>query len=206
MEITSVERSKKNKDMLWVYIDGKYSFSVAEEDYLSLNLYENRELTTDEVDNIKNNISFRTAKSTAIKFLSLKMRSGKEVFNKLILEGFDTEAAESVVEELKAIGYINDELYAQKYIFDRSKLKPKAKKLIKLELVSKGIGEDIADNVLGNWEVDEETVAESLVKRKFGKYNFNDEKIIRKVYAFLQHRGFDYEIINLVVKNIKQEF
>jgi len=199
MEITSIERSKKNRDKLLVYIDGKYSFSISEEDYISLNLYEKKEVTGEELDFIKNTMVFKSAKSTAVKYMSLKLRSEKEVCSKLEAEGFDRGTIASVIEELKSMGYINDKIYVQKYLYDRSKLKPKAKRLLKLELVAKGIEDEIIDEVLAEWEIDDYNVAESLVRKKFGKYDLRDEKIIKKVYSFLMHRGFKNEIIREII-------
>lgn len=202
MKITSIERSKRNKDKLMVYIDDEYNFSVSEEDYLTLNLYEKKEITEDEINYIKNSVNFRRAKSTAVRFLSLKLRSEAEVVQKLENEGFDSNTIERVIEELKSLGYINDRLYVQKFIFDRSKLKPKSKKLLKYELINKGIKEEVIDEILSDWKVDESAVAEGLVRKKFGKYNLNDEKIIKKVYSFLQHRGFSYELASRVIKKL----
>lgn len=203
--ITSVERNKKNSDKLAVWIDGKYTFSISEEDFLRLNLYEEKEITDQEIEHIKNNINYRAAKSSAVKFLSLKLRCEEEVRKKLDHEGYDRETIENVIEELKGIGYINDKMYTQRFVYDRSKLKPKAKKLIKFELMSKGVEESVIDEVLGDWEVNEETLAESLLKRKFGKYDLNDEKVMKKAYAFLQHRGFGYEMISSVIRNLQNE-
>jgi regulatory protein len=135
----------------------------------------------------------------------MKVRSEKEVSDKLCSEGFDNDIIDRTLEELKSIGYINDKIFTQKFIFDRSKLKPKAKKAIKQELLSKGISEEVADEALDDWEMDEEAVAESLVKRKFGKYDLDDEKVIRRVYAFLRHRGFSFRLIESVIKGIKDK-
>jgi regulatory protein len=66
----------------------------------------------------------------AVRFLAMKLRSEKEVSFKLENEGFDEDTIEKVLEELKSMGYINDKIYAQKYVYDRSKLKPKAKKML----------------------------------------------------------------------------
>jgi regulatory protein len=202
MEITFVEKSKKNEDKLLIHIDGTYAFSISEEDYLSLNLYEKREITAEEIDHIQNVLNFRQAKSGAIRFLAMKVRTEKEVRTRLETEGFDRETIESAVEELRGIGYINDRMYAQKFLYDRSKLKPKAKKMIKYELMNKGISEEIANEVLSDWQVDESAVAEGLVRKKFGKYDLNDEKIIKRIYAFLHHRGFSFQLIDSLVKQL----
>jgi regulatory protein len=57
--------------------------------------------------------------------------------------------------------------------------------------------------VLDDWEVDEFDVASGLVRRKFGKYDMKDETVKRKVYAFLAHRGYQYELIENVLRNIQ---
>ncbi len=199
MQITSVEKNKKSKEKFSVYIDGRFSFSIAEDDYLSLHLYDKSELSQDEIDYIKNTINFRAAKNYALKYLSYKLRTEKEVRMKLQDDGFDSDSIEKALEELTALGYINNKIFVQKYVYDRSKLKPKSKKLIKMELLGKGIQEDIIDEVLNDWNVDEASVAESLVKRKFGKYDLEDEKIKRKAYMFLKHRGFSHDVIESAI-------
>lgn len=195
LEITSTEKSKKNKDRLSVYVDGKFSFTISEDDYISMNLYENPVLSEEKINYIKNTLNFREAKAQAVRYLSMKLRTEQEVQVKLKDEGYDHTCIEQVLEELKSIGYINNKLYAQKYVFDRSKLKPLSKRLMMQELKSKGIPEDVADEVLNDWEIEDHVVAENLLKRKFGKYDLTDEKIRKKAYMFLLHRGFSHDTI-----------
>lgn len=189
MEITSIEKNKRN-NRLSVYIDDKFAFTISEEDYISLNLYDKAELTEETVNYIKNTLNFREAKAKAVRYLSLKLRTEHEVWKKLHSDGYEQECVERVISELKAIGYINNKLYAQKYVFDRSKLKPLSKKMMKRELKARGIDEEIIDEVLDDWKVEDEVVAEGLLKRKFGKYDLDNEKVRRKAYMFLMHRGF----------------
>lgn len=202
MEITSVEKSKKNKNRLSIYLDGKFAFTISEEDYLSLNLYENPILSEETVDYIKNTLNFREAKSLAVRYLSMKIRTEREVLQRLQEEGYGIDCSERVVDELKAIGYINDKLYAQKYVFDRSKLKPLSKRMMKQELLMRGITDDIIDEVLEDWKVEDTSVAESLLKRRFGKYDLSDEKIAKKAIMFLTHRGFSYDTIREAFHNV----
>lgn len=204
MEITSCERNKKNKDRYSVYIDDSYAFSISEEDYITLGLYEKKEMTADEIDYIKDTVNFRAAKSDAIKYMTAKLRTAKEVELKLASLGYDASAIEKAVGELCALGYINNKLYVQKYVFDRSKLKPIAKRMIKYELLGKGIGEEDIDEVLDSWDVDESVVAEGLIKKKFGKYNMKDDKTILKIYNFLRHRGFSGDLVDELIGKIKQ--
>ncbi len=202
MEITSTERNKRNKDRLSVYIDGRFSFTISEEDFISLHLYEKTEITEETIEYIKNTLNFREAKAKAVRYLSLRIRTEKEVLEKLLNQGYDQDCASKVIDELKAIGYINNKLYAQKYIFDRSKLKPLSRKMMKLELMSKGIPEDIVDEVLTDYKVEDSIVAERLLKSKFGKYDLNEEKTLRKAYMFLAHRGFSSSTIKAAIRDL----
>lgn len=205
MRIISTEKKVKNKDKIEIFIEEGTSFTVTEEDYISLNLYEDREISEDELNYIKTTVNFRAAKNEAVKYLAYKFRSRKEVLEKLLEEGYESSLIEEVLNELASIGYINDKIYAQKFIFDRSKLKPKSSKLLKIELGMKGIEPWIIEEVLSEYEMDDEVIAEKLTRKKFGKYNFKDEKIIKKVHAFLMHRGFDYDIIKNILQKISME-
>lgn len=204
MKITSIEKNRKNK-RLSVYIDEKFAFTISEEDYLSLNLYENEELTEETVNYIKNTLNFREAKAKAVRYLALKLRTEQEVWSKLHSDGYEPECVDKVISELKAIGYINNKLYAQKYVFDRSKLKPLSKKMMKRELKARGIQEDIIDEVLEDWKVEDDVVAKGLLKRKFGKYDLDDEKVRRRAYMFLMHRGFSVSTVKEALKSMSYD-
>jgi regulatory protein len=205
MMITSVKRNKKNKDRLSVFVDDEFAFSISEDDYLSLNLYEKSEIAEETIEYIKNTVNFNEAKARAVRYLSLQIRTEKEVRDKLESEGYNRECISRVIDELKAIGYINNELYAQKYVYDRSKLSPMSKRMMKLKLMSKGIPEETADEVLADWKAEDTDVARNLVRKKFGKYDLKDEKIINKAYRFLAHRGFNRDTIREVLREFDAE-
>jgi len=104
-------------------------------------------LSSDEIEEIKKGVSQRTAKYKAVKYLSYRYMTEAELSQKLRKDGYDEDVILNVVTELKSMGYINDLIYAQKYVYDRIKLKPKAKKMLKRELNQKGVSDEIADQV-----------------------------------------------------------
>jgi len=205
MKITNVEKNRKNPDMLNVFIDNVFAFSIMEEDYLALGLYDRENITEEEITDITNNINCKKAKSHALKYLISKMRTEKEIREKLLELGFDKETVNAAVEDLKSLGYINDRIYVQKYLYDRTKLKPKSKKMLRYELQQKGIDDSIIDEVLSEWKMDDEAVAANLVRRKFGKYDLNEEKIKRRVYNFLRNRGYSFEVIKNAIDMVNSK-
>lgn len=202
MVITSIERQAKNKKRLSVFVDGEYSFSLNEEDYMKLGLYENRRITADEIRRIKNLVNFNSAKSDAIRFVSLKIRSGKEVGEKLKRMGYEQDTADRVVDELKGMGYIDDRLYALKYINDRRKLKPQSKRMLKYDLARRGIGEEIIDDVLSEIDMDEESEAYRIAKSRYGRYDIRKDDVRRKVRMFLLRRGYGEGTIRAALKRL----
>ncbi|HOM01465.1 MAG TPA: regulatory protein RecX [Acetivibrio sp.] len=199
MVITSVEKDTKNRGMLSVFVDEEYAFSIPEEDYFRLCLYDKKELSSDEIEEIKKNVTQKSAKYKAVKYLSYKYMTEAELSEKLRKDGYGEDIIFSVATELKSMGYINDLIYAQKYVYDRLKLKPKSKKMLKMELKQKGVSDEIAEQVLRELDFDEDVAIERLIRKKFGKYDMKESKIQRKIYSFLLHRGFDFEDVKRVL-------
>jgi regulatory protein len=77
--------------------------------------------------------------------------------------------------------------------------------MLKMELSNRGISDYIIDEVLNNFEYDEVTIIERLVRQKFGKYNLTDPKVEIKVISFLMHRGFSFDVIKQGISNISKD-
>jgi len=202
MTITAAVKHKNNPDMIQIYIDNSYAFSIPEEEYLRMHLYEKQEITPEEVREIQEEVNVRIAKQRALRMLASMSKSEYEVMTKLKQLGFDDISAERAVTELKAMGYINDRLFATKYITDRLKLKPKSKKALAYELEKKGVSADIIAEVMGEFELDESVIAYRLAKKKYGKYDVTDPRIRRRIISFLAHKGFSGEIIKSTLEEM----
>lgn len=205
MTITSAVKHKNNPAMIQIYIDNSYAFSIPEEEYLRMNLYEKQEITAEEIKKIQEEINVKLAKQRAIRMLATRDRTEYEVKTRLIQLGFDEISAEGAVLQLKSIGYINDRLFASKYISDRLKLKPQSKKALVYELEKKGIAPDVIAEVMNEFEVDESLIAYRLAKRKYGKYDLTEPKIQRRIVSFLAHKGFSYGIIKSTLEQMFED-
>ena len=202
MAVISIKKCKKNKGMYSVFIDDRYAFSITEEDYYRHCLYEDREISDEQIESIKQGASYKDAKSQAIRHLSYRMLSESQLFSKLQTKGYNENIIWDVINELKSIGYLNDMMYAKKFVYERMKLKPKSKRMLKIELAGKGVPDDIITQVIDEMDFDEDMIIEGLIKRRFGKYNIQDPKIKKKIYYFLLHRGFSIGNIRGVLKRI----
>ena len=192
MRITSTLPTRDNQ-MMRIYIDENYAFSVPKEDYIRLGLYEKEEITQDEIERIRQEVVLRAAREKATGYLMYRDRSEGEVIEKLINAGFDKDIAQEAASALKALGYIDDNRYARKYITDRLKNKAMSRKAIRFELERKGISSQIIEEALSETEVNEDEIALRTAKKKFGKYDVKDEKVRQKIMRYLCHKGFSVE-------------
>lgn len=142
---------------------------------------------------------FIEAKTNAVKYIMYKPRTQYEVKNKLLKLDYNEELIEEVINELLLLEYLNDNLYAEKFIKNSQNVKPMSKNMIKYKLKEKGISDDIIQKALQESDVDEVELARNLFLKKT-KGKTLDEKELNKAKAFLARKGFSLAIINKVTK------
>ena len=118
--------------------------------------------------NMEKMTEYINARARAIKYIMYKMRTSKEVYDKLLELGFEEEIINRVIFDLKQLEYINDEEYAKKFIESNKKSKKISKSMIKLKLKNKGIDGEIIEKYLEKLAVsDFDAIEKVLIKKKF---------------------------------------
>ncbi len=199
MRITAIEKNEKVSSMAAVILDNNITFCLPKKRIELLELKEGKNITEETLNYILDTEIYAAARSAAVSFLAMKLRTAYEVSQKLSDMGYGEAIIEKVIDNLKEINYIDDYNYACKYISEKSKLKPKSVKLLSMELKQKGITDDIINNTFENFELDEGEVALELLRKRFSKYTAFDEKMIQKMKTFLAGRGFSYSQISKAV-------
>ncbi|NLX62558.1 MAG: recombination regulator RecX [Tissierellia bacterium] len=201
MKITKIE-AQKNIERVNIYIDGEFAFGLAKEIQLKYGLSEDMEIDKNFIDEVLLAEERLKAKDKALRFLSYRQRSYKEVLDKLKKEGFSQEIINSTMDFLKNYKLIDDLCFARNFMMDKSNINKYGPVRIKYELYNKGIPENIIDQVLEEYD-DEYSVALELAKKKIKSYK-NDDKnaIYRKLGGFLQRRGFSYECISKILREL----
>lgn len=92
-----------------------------------------------------------------------------------------------ILERLVERGYVDDKRFAEWWVENRNVRKGASQKRLKMELVKKGVGLGIVDEVLGGRNDSDEI--EKIIARKRSKYT--DEKLIQ----YLCRQGFSYDLV-----------
>ena len=121
----------------------------------------------------------------------------------MLLKGYDEEIIQETISYLKEQKLVDDRRFAEGFVKDKINFNKLGKYRLKNELYNKGISGDIIDEVLSENCDDELERAMELGRKKLPSYK-NDDKnaIYRKLGGFLQRKGYSYDCISKVMKEL----
>jgi regulatory protein len=201
--ITRIQGQKKDPRRRSVFLDGKFAFGLDEEVVSRLGLEKGEDLTDRRIEEILQQKSENEAKNAALRFLSFRRRTEKEIKDKLRKKGFDAKAIQGTIDKLKQYDLINDSEFAAAWVRERLAYKPRGKKLLAQELWKKGIRKEIIDQVTGELCQGEDKSAIELLEKIKGRYkNLEPQVARRRMYGLLIRRGFAYEAVNQALRTV----
>lgn len=205
MKITSIE-PQKNKNRVNVYVDNVFSIGIDEELRFKYKLEVGMEVDDAFIEDILMAEEKSKALNYTLNLLSYRQRSEKEIYNSLKRKGFEESYIENAMDYCRENGYLNDKTFAESFIRDKINLNKLGPQRIKYELMLKGISKDIIDESLIVDSDDQYDAAMELALKKLNSYK-NDDKnsIYRKLTGFLGRKGYSYDIISKVLKEILKD-
>lgn len=148
------------------------------------------------------------ARERAIQLLTRKSYTIREIQLRLKRYDIDEDVIDHVVSWLQQLRYIDDRRYAQQWVEQRIRLRGYGPLRLQRELQQKGVDRRYIDEALAPYD-EEHFVAlawehgEKYVRRHLGE---DTMAVRRKVYAYLQRRGFSTPIIHRVVQRVEEQF
>ncbi|MEO0075424.1 MAG: RecX family transcriptional regulator [candidate division WOR-3 bacterium] len=193
---------RRNPDRTSVFIDGKYAFSVDKETLKRMGYFTEAEISEDELDKLLYETERTQARNYAFRLLSYRMRTSKEIKERLMKRKYSEIVIQDVLAELNSLGLIDDEKFAENFVRDRLNFALKGKQMIFAELIKKGINEEVIKNALKSISDQQEESACLKLIRKYEPRYRNLAKIKRqqRIYSLLNRRGFSYATIKKVLK------
>ncbi len=211
MLITKIERQKNDKTRRSIFVDGEYSFSVSEDLFYRSNLYENNEITEQEIQNIITTEQLETAKKIAVRYRSFRPRSQKEIEQYLAKKDFSKGIIEQTIQHLYQINLLNDEEFARMLCRDILARKPKGKIVVQQQLQKKGIEKTIIEKILPEFFTEETELqnATTLAQKQYHKLQtsskkMDEQKIKKRLFDFLLRKGFTTTIVIKIINTIKK--
>ena len=186
MEITAITPQKHDATRCNIEVDGRFFCGMQLITVMEHRLKVGNIVTEEELSALQLAGEKQTALDKALTHISASMKTERDVRDFLRRKGYLQEVSDYVVKKMKGYGYLDDEAYARAYA--QSVGNRKGSRLIRMELKRKGVP-DTAIEALP--QRDESGAAKSVLE-KYLRGKTIDEKMIRKAYAYLLSKVFDY--------------
>lgn len=195
MQITDLKQKGKSEGY-YVKFDDDIVYLLQLETIVKHHLKVGSELNEEEFFDIKNESDKLTCFSVALKYISLRLKTEKQMKEYLQKKGFGEQSILLAIQKLKDYGYLNDDYFAK--TLTQTLSLNKGKRFIKQDLLKKGINYQKLDNYVE--DLDEslacKEVYQKWIKNKKLPLEIKDKE---KLYRFLMSRGFEWDTIKNVI-------
>jgi regulatory protein len=139
----------------------------------------------------------------AIRFLSFRPRSEKELRDYLAKKKCDDLTSKRIIESLTRDKFLNDQEFVRWWVEQRTLLKPKAWRVIKYELKQKGISDELINDK--GLMINDKDAAMKLAEKKLRTIHDKEDKwkVQEKLGRYLASKGFDWDTIKAVLASLK---
>lgn len=199
-EITGIKVQKRNPERVSIYLDGEYAFGLSR--IVAVWLQIGQQLSEEKIRSLSNEDSIEVAYQKTLRLINYRSRTEKEIRQKLIEKGFESNQIDIVISRLREAGLIEDGQFARMWVENRNEFHPRSHRLIKMELLQKGVAVEEIESALVE-SADDAELATQAAKQQIRKYDrLAWPEFRKKLSAFLMRRGFSYGTIAPVVRSV----
>lgn len=200
--ITKLERQKRHPKRLSVFLDGEFAFGADEEVVAQLGLAVDQRVEPETICEVIEREEEHKVREKALRYLSFRNRSVKELRTFLLGKGYDPEVVSRTLTRLEEVGLLDDRAFAKAWVEGRVKAKGMGERLLECELRQKGVKKEIIHKAMEGLGPEEEraiTLARARLERMQG---LDKETAKRRLVGFLQRRGFTGGVVFDVIQKI----
>ena len=194
MKIIKIKKKNKKYE---IELENNDKITTFDDVIIKYNILYHKEIDEQLLYKIKQENNFYEAYNNAIAYISKRLRSEKEIRTYLKKHDLSENDEEKIIEKLKKINLLNDELFVKAFINDKISFTSYGPLKIKKELEEEQIDESIIDNFLE--QIDEEIFKDKalkLIEKKLKQNKKYTNNILKQKIMFeLINQGYPKEII-----------
>ena len=196
MKITDIKQQVKTQGRYSIFVDGKFSFGLGETALMESKIRIGRELTGDELSELKDTAKADKAYNRALGLIARRQRSEWEMRDYLKRKEYDPEFIDELIARLYKSKWLDDDAFARMWVENRRLLKATSSRRLQQELRAKRVSDDAISRALAQDETDELKLLEELISRKQKQTRYQDSQ---KLMAYLLRQGYNYSDIKDVL-------
>lgn len=201
--ITAIKVQKRNPQRVSIDLDGEYAFGLARMTAAWLKVGD--VLSEERVVVLQREDAVEVAFQRALRLIGHRPRSEQEVSQRLAKLNFSPDQVEQVIAKLKASNLIEDEKFARMWVDNRLEFHPRSLRLIRYELLHKGIAEEHIEQALQETEDEQDLARRAAVAYARRLENYENQVYRNRLSGYLARRGFSYGTIAPLVNELLAE-
>lgn len=216
MKLAKLEPSSRVEGRWLVWLEDGTLLRIGEADVVSFSLYAGMELDETQLDGLRMAQEQAKLKQKALSLLSARPMSQRELERKLSAnprkKGMPEEGeeqreqrrdmAQQVAQRMAQVGLVNDREYASTVVRHYSR-KGYGPAKIRDELYRRGVPRELWDQAMEELDQDDRQLRALVEKKLRGAVPTREE--LKKVSAYLARRGFGWEEISRVLRQVEEE-
>ena len=149
--------------------------------------------------------SIAEVRGYALRLLSYRSRSRKEMLQRLGKKDFDQDHIADVMDFLERAKLINDEVLASDLFRQSTERKYLGCRGVRMFLAKRGIPKELIDRTMSDHTNEmEELSARNFIEKKMDSLSRHPDKVIkRRLWGMLQRRGYSISVISKVFREIE---
>ena len=145
------------------------------------------------------------ALALSLRSLAQRPRSEAEIRQKLSQMQFSKSATDGAVARLSELGLIDDRRFAEQWVEERLRLRPRGRRMLRQELLAKGIASELVEDALSR-DLAEEQNAAAIAEKAMRRMRSLDSRVARRrLAAALARRGYSYEVAGHAIRQVMAE-
>src|SRR5436190_15557447 len=164
--ITALEVQARDPDRVNLFLEGRFAFGLSNKVVADAGLKQGDLLSEAQIADLLRREAYQQALQQAFSYLSYRQRSQQELRRYLAQKGHAPETIEATLSKLADYHYVDDQVFAQSWVENRQKFRPRGARLLRAELRQKGIDQETADQAIDDTAGDERAQAEAAARRK----------------------------------------
>ena len=199
MQIVKYEFTKKNKYN--VYLSNGEVLNLQEQVITENELLLKKEMSQELYNKLVRDNKIYELMEMAVKYISIRLRSIKEIKDYLLKKGGSNNEVEDAVQKLIESGYLDDDRFTKAFIKDKLKFTTIGDHKIKMQLnnlgVSSSIIEDNMDKIDNN--IIEEKIKKIIEKDKKTNKKYSGQILKNKIYNHLLNQGYSQDKVITII-------
>ena len=201
--ITALEPQKGQKDRISVFLDGEFAFGLPDTEAARLRV--GQELSEQEIAELRAIDALSRAFDRAVRLLARRPYSAAEIRRSLASKEIASGVIDEVLRRLESLGYVDDYAFAQYWVENRERFRPRGARALRYELRQKGIADAIIQQALDGFDSGESAYAAARDQAR--RLRGLDRRTFRtRMSGFLARRGFEYGTVREVVDRLIHEY